>query len=110
MPSPRRVFSLRLPPSVRGRLDELAEQCGISLNQYVATVLADHTGVSRSVLRSRASSDREPELEARAVERRAERALQKPPPPSRNAPCPCGSGKKFKRCCGVGGGVSANNS
>jgi len=23
-------------------------------------------------------------------------------PPSRNAPCPCGSGKKFKRCCGVG--------
>lgn len=22
--------------------------------------------------------------------------------PSRNAPCPCGSGKKFKRCCGAG--------
>lgn len=21
------------------------------------------------------------------------------PPPGRNAPCPCGSGKKFKRCC-----------
>jgi hypothetical protein len=21
-------------------------------------------------------------------------------PPSRNAPCPCGSGKKYKRCCG----------
>ncbi len=20
--------------------------------------------------------------------------------PSRNAPCPCGSGKQFKRCCG----------
>lgn len=24
--------------------------------------------------------------------------------PSRNAPCPCGSGKKFKRCCGQGTG------
>ncbi len=21
--------------------------------------------------------------------------------PKRNAPCPCGSGRKFKRCCGV---------
>ena len=24
-----------------------------------------------------------------------------PPPPGRNAPCPCGSGKKFKHCCGA---------
>lgn len=23
-------------------------------------------------------------------------------PPGRNAACPCGSGKKFKRCCGAG--------
>ena len=23
--------------------------------------------------------------------------------PDRNAPCPCGSGKKMKKCCGVGG-------
>ena len=22
--------------------------------------------------------------------------------PERNDPCPCGSGKKYKRCCGVG--------
>ena len=22
--------------------------------------------------------------------------------PDRNAPCPCGSGKKFKKCCGKG--------
>ncbi len=25
------------------------------------------------------------------------------PAPSRNQPCPCGSGKKFKRCCGATG-------
>lgn len=29
---------------------------------------------------------------------RAERA------PGRNDPCPCGSGRKYKRCCGAGGG------
>jgi uncharacterized protein YecA (UPF0149 family) len=27
-----------------------------------------------------------------------------PAPVSRNDPCPCGSGKKFKKCCGAGGG------
>jgi len=32
----------------------------------------------------------------------AERGQQKPStPPTRNAPCPCGSGKKFKNCCGA---------
>ena len=24
----------------------------------------------------------------------------------RNEPCPCGSGKKYKKCCGAGGGSS----
>ena len=23
------------------------------------------------------------------------------PAPARNAPCPCGSGKKYKKCCGM---------
>ena len=26
--------------------------------------------------------------------------------PSRNAPCPCGSGKKYKKCCGAQAAVS----
>jgi hypothetical protein len=25
--------------------------------------------------------------------------------PGRNDPCPCGSGRKFKLCCGAGGAV-----
>ena len=28
--------------------------------------------------------------------------VQVPDKPGRNQPCPCGSGKKFKRCCGAG--------
>ncbi|MFC3885599.1 SEC-C metal-binding domain-containing protein [Bacillus songklensis] len=27
----------------------------------------------------------------------------------RNGPCPCGSGKKYKRCCGKGAVVSLNH-
>jgi hypothetical protein len=29
-------------------------------------------------------------------------AVRAPPRPGRNEPCPCGSGKKYKRCCGAG--------
>ena len=28
-------------------------------------------------------------------------AVRVAPTPGRNAPCPCGSGKKYKRCCGA---------
>ena len=29
--------------------------------------------------------------------------IRKDPEPGRNDPCPCGSGKKYKKCCGAGG-------
>ncbi len=53
-----------------------------------------------------------PGLEALAAEVRRERqaasaGLPAAPPPGRNAPCPCGSGLKFKRCCGRPGGPLA---
>ena len=31
--------------------------------------------------------------------------IRKPPEPGRNDPCPCGSGKKYKKCCGAGDGT-----
>lgn len=96
MPSPRRVFSLRLPPSVRERLDADAQHKGLSLNQYVVRILTAHVGLPSSVLRSRASRDTEPVLESRVTSKAGSGS-----PPSRNGPCDCGSGKKFKRCCGA---------
>ncbi|MBT9143735.1 MAG: hypothetical protein DDT29_02146 [Dehalococcoidia bacterium] len=42
-----------------------------------------------------------------------ERALNSPAPakaikrPGRNDPCPCGSGKKYKQCCGADGKKTA---
>jgi uncharacterized protein len=52
-----------------------------------------------------------PHMEFMAAELRAERppanimAKMRDPigkaRPGRNAPCPCGSGRKFKRCCGL---------
>ncbi len=31
------------------------------------------------------------------------KAAPSPASPGRNDPCPCGSGRKFKKCCGAGG-------
>ena len=38
-------------------------------------------------------------VQAHAAARTAVFGLAKAAPPARNAPCPCGSGKKYKRCC-----------
>ena len=32
---------------------------------------------------------------------KSSKTVVKPPKVGRNDPCPCGSGKKFKKCCGV---------
>jgi hypothetical protein len=47
----------------------------------------------------RRSLARRPQKPIRAVRHRADRAGPKSRP-TRNAPCPCGSGKKYKKCCG----------
>ncbi|MBQ8412376.1 MAG: SEC-C domain-containing protein, partial [Lachnospiraceae bacterium] len=32
---------------------------------------------------------------------KSSKTVIKPPKVGRNDPCPCGSGKKFKKCCGA---------
>ncbi|MDR1066230.1 MAG: SEC-C domain-containing protein [Clostridiales bacterium] len=34
-------------------------------------------------------------------EQKRSRTVIKAPSPTRNDPCPCGSGKKYKKCCGI---------
>jgi hypothetical protein len=36
-----------------------------------------------------------------AAKARSARKVNPPAAPSLNGPCPCGSGKKYKRCCGA---------
>ena len=43
------------------------------------------------------SADRRKEL---YLEEKKSRTVVKPPKVGRNDPCPCGSGKKYKKCCG----------
>lgn len=44
---PAPTFPLRLPPSIRSRIERLAKDDGVSLNQYIATTLAEKIGASQ---------------------------------------------------------------
>lgn len=70
----------------------------------------DSTGIVEFVARFQAQGQtralhersrfRRDESDGRWVYVDGETALQPVKKPGRNAPCPCGSGKKFKHCCG----------
>ena len=100
MPSPRRVFPLRLPPVIRERLEEEAERQGLSLNQLVARVLARFVDLPLSVTRGRTSAPHEVELQSKVAQRRPAAAVRSVPKQRQGEECACGSGKKFKHCHG----------
>lgn len=81
MPSQKPVFPLRLPVDLRVRAEGRAVDLGISLNALVAVALDAYM--------------------AQTAPASKPKTVVKPADVSRNMRCPCGSGKKFKRCCGA---------
>jgi len=99
-----REFILNTPPhrernSMRDRLVAVAALTGNSFPEYeewqalARGMREDHRAVSRELLAGRAApgqtitSENEAEPKARLKT-------------GRNSPCPCGSGRKYKKCCG----------
>ena len=79
MPSKKPIFPLRLDPELKARAQAVvADFPGSTLNGWINMLLQHHVERYETEKATR-------ELEAI---------------PSRNAFCACGSGKKFKRCCG----------
>jgi len=81
-----------------GRIERLpgASSAGLSGQELLSSLIVVQPELN-SLLAKRHSTLRQ--LYLRALTRKT----PTPPPskPSRNAPCPCGSGKKYKRCCGA---------
>jgi hypothetical protein len=100
MPSPRKVFPLRLHPSIRERLEQAAEHEGLSVNQLVARVLARFVDLPLSVTRGRTSATHEVELESKVAQRRPAAAVRPVKKQRQGEECACGSGRKFKHCHG----------
>ncbi len=86
MPSSIPIYPLRLSPELLGRAKARAVRMGVSLNAYIAMAV---DGLNRAVPPVRHRSEYGPKAAA---------AL--PAEPSRNSLCSCGSGLKYKRCCG----------
>lgn len=85
------------------------EWLGLEILDTVDGGAADSTGIVEFVARFRAQG-RQNALQERSRFRReadqnwvyvdGETALRPAKKPGRNDPCPCGSGRKFKQCCG----------
>jgi uncharacterized protein len=74
---------------------QLSWLCG-GWQQFYAHALPRLRALARELGREQATTSGAP-----AAEALADQAGEEPVAPvSRNAPCPCGSGKKYKRCCG----------
>jgi hypothetical protein len=94
-----------------GALMRLVQEVALSDPRYVARLERHYDLVRRAAgdpahpayetLRQAAESD-EGWISVRAMDALLERRAPgpKPRPVGRNDPCPCGSGKKYKRCCG----------
>lgn len=97
--------SIRLPDPLKTDAAAYAERIGISLNALVAVALADYLtlradpgrvatlpAVATTPMPSVAHADDTPSTQPAPV--------VSVPKPGRNDPCPCGSGRKYKVCCG----------
>ena len=66
---------------------------------------ADSTGMGYAVAQQAAAAgvatEPNPMAEASQAGSQARTYVREQPKVGRNDPCPCGSGRKFKKCCGV---------
>lgn len=90
-------------PKVAGFMEEGYDDCLLELEDDIYSNCIIN-GVDHPKLQSWKSY-----IEKRETRRNNQKMVFTPPPPkpteptekiSRNAPCPCGSGKKYKKCCG----------
>lgn len=107
-------LNLRLPPDVRETAALLAEAQGLSLNAYLLRAVMNANAYwGPKLVRQQRERERLAASVRRAPGRQADNepaglGLGPVPEPARrdgpkvgaNDPCPCGSGRKWKRCCG----------
>jgi preprotein translocase subunit SecA len=93
------VFKVELavqPPQIAQRAAQNIEEKGASEQDAAGTFAGERGAVSE-----RAASSAIGETNAqRAMRAESNRASVKSEKVGRNDPCPCGSGKKYKKCCG----------
>jgi len=102
------VVSIRLPDEIVKRLQSLAKKKRLTMTELLKPVIGNFAFRGRipSVIYTTEPAQdviEEPpdlELEPDYWKDSDTKPKVKYPGTPRNAPCPCGSGKKYKKCCG----------
>lgn len=90
------TITIRLPDNVVNRLKNKAKMTGQTVSDIVKPAIYDLVLISKEGLVKPGIPIK------KVVEERLEiKTGDRFPGTARSAPCPCGSGKKYKRCCGV---------
>jgi len=87
----KRPINLSLDQHIIDKARVAAAADGVSMSAWVSSLVAAKT---RQLASSAPVALPPPSQEEKPADNTKE------PPIGRNAPCPCGSGKKFKKCCG----------
>lgn len=115
-----KVFSMRLPENVIEWLNETSSLCKKSASSFAKDIImSSYTAVIDEVMTAvyelsikneeLIEENKRMELRLKALDGKISQAVDYTPETntitqsnkiSRNAPCPCGSGKKYKKCCG----------
>ena len=105
-----KVLSIRIPEQVDKWLDDTSENCGVSksriardiiISGYTAQLALAHQ-VKQTQARQAAKTAKAQSKEASdSVDTTNQKPVEIHKKIGRNDPCPCGSGKKYKKCCGA---------
>lgn len=106
------VISVRLPDEIKGQLKDMAKRRRKTMTELLQPVLLEYAlrgGIRETHSRKkRELHNTDIEEEQLELERELDcwenpetKREVKYPGTGRNAPCPCGSGKKYKKCCGA---------
>lgn len=89
---------------VPNKVEELEEDTKVSLGYDAEKLYMNMVGCNAEWLYTLPQWDKiltaEKRKELYKIEK-SSKTVVKPPKVGRNDPCPCGSGKKFKKCCGM---------
>jgi len=100
LPNKVAIPRLRVTKGVLGGIDMLIGMDVIGKGDFA---VSNFNGITMFTFRIPSVADADFTGKAKDLRSAPVPAPVLPPPPlaSRNAPCPCGSGKKYKKCCGA---------
>lgn len=94
----RRIFKVH---RVAERAPQVAIRTNVDQIQDILTGSREMTEAVKKFLQNKSKNERKQNLKQNETKRKP-KTVVKGPKIGRNDPCPCGSGKKYKKCCGRG--------